>query len=209
MWMTQCALLASANAFAREFSDRSPPIVGVDVDSEAKAVVAFWKEAGPALWFAKDAAFDQRFRERFALAHEAAARGELDSWLASAEGALALCLLLDQYPRNSFRGTKRMYESDPKARAVADQAILAGHDLAVEPALSLFIYLPFAHSENLEDQARSVAHCQRLGQPSLAHAERHRDIVRRFGRFPHRNPILGRAMPSEEQQFLDEGGYSG
>jgi uncharacterized protein (DUF924 family) len=208
MWMAHCAMLLSETASASYLVGDNRPTRS-DPAPEARAVVAFWKEAGPSLWFAKNADFDRRFRERFAAAHETAARGDLDSWLSSAEGALALCLLLDQYPRNAFRGTKRMYESDEKCRSLAQRAIVAGYDLEVEPALSLFLYLPFAHSESLADQERSVALCQRLGPASLQHAEGHRDIVKRFGRFPHRNPILGRRMTPDEQRFLDEGGYSG
>ena len=177
--------------------------------AEAAAVVAFWREAGAGLWFAKDDAFDRRFRERFLSLYEAAARGQLGGWLETAEGALGLVILLDQYPRNSFRGTLRMYASDALAREVATAAIDAGHDRAVPLELQLFFYLPFGHSENLADQGRSVALARRLGQPNLSHAERHRDIIRRFGRFPHRNPILGRTMRPEEQHFLDEGGYAG
>ena len=130
-------------------------------------------------------------------------------WLATPDGALALVLLLDQFPRNAFRGTPRMYATDALAREVTAAAIDAGHDRAVEPQMQLFFYLPFGHSEDLADQERSVALARRLGQPILSHAEGHRDIIRRFGRFPHRNPILGRTMRPEEQQFLDEGGYAG
>ena len=175
----------------------------------AAAVVDFWRQAGPALWFAKDDDFDRRFRERFLTLHEAAARNELSSWLATADGALALVVLLDQFPRNAFRGTPRMYATDRLARAVADAAMDAGHDRAVDPELQFFFYLPLGHSEDLADQERSVALCRRLGQPTLSHAEGHRDIVRRFGRFPHRNPILGREMTKEEQRFLDDGGFAG
>lgn len=177
--------------------------------AEAGAVVDFWRGAGPSLWFAKDAAFDQRFRDRFLPSYEAAARGELPEWPATADGALALLLLLDQFPRNAFRGTPRMYATDTMARQVAHAAVEAGHDRAVEPQLSLFFYLPFGHSEDLADQERSVALARRLGQPSLSHAERHRDIISRFGRFPHRNPTLGRTMTEAEQRYLDEGGYAG
>lgn len=177
--------------------------------SDATAVVAFWREAGPSLWFAKNQDFDQRFRERFLSLHEAAARGELAGWLGTADGALALMVLLDQFPRNAFRGTPRMYATDTLARELANAAIDAGHDRAVPSELQLFFYLPFGHSEDLTDQERSVALARRLGQPSLSHAERHRDIIRRFGRFPHRNPILGRPMRPEEQRFLDDGGFAG
>ena len=177
--------------------------------AEASSVVHFWHAAGQKLWFAKDAEFDHVFRERFLTLHEAAARGELAGWLASSTGSLALLLLLDQFPRNSFRGTPRMYATDAMARKAAGLAIAAGHDRVVEPELQLFFYLPFGHSEELKDQARSVALAQRLGQPALSHAEGHYEIVKRFGRFPHRNPILGRRMTEEEQRFLDEGGYAG
>jgi uncharacterized protein (DUF924 family) len=177
--------------------------------AEANAVVAFWREAGPGQWFAKDADFDRRFRERFHAAYEAAARGGLAAWTETAEGALALAILLDQYPRNSFRGTPGMYATDMAARQIADGAIAQGFDRNVEKELSLFFYMPFAHSENMADQDRAVALVERLGEPNVAHANHHRDIIKRFGRFPHRNPILGRAMRPDEQQYLDDGGYKG
>ena len=175
----------------------------------ADDVVEFWRQAGPSKWFAKDADFDRRFRATFLRAHEAAMRGDLDSWLATADGALALVLLLDQFPRNAFRATPRMYASDATARRIAAAAVEAGHDRQVPRELRLFLYLPFAHSEDISDQERSVALCQQLGPPNSGNSERHRDIVRRFGRFPHRNPILGRTMTEEEQDFLDQGGYAG
>ena len=175
----------------------------------AAGVVEFWRQAGPSLWFAKDADFDRRFREAFLDAHEAAARGDLDHWMATPEGALALLLLLDQFPRNAFRGTPRMYATDAAARRIAAAAVEAGHDQAMPPELRKFFYLPFAHSEDLADQDRSVALCRPLCSPDAANSHRHRDIVKRFGRFPHRNPILGRNMTPEEQEFLDQGGYAG
>ena len=176
---------------------------------DATAVVAFWRDAGPALWFAKDPAFDRRFRDCFLSLHEAAGRGACAEWTATPDGALACLLLLDQFPRNAFRGTARMYATDPMARVVAAQMVATGVDKAFETALRLFFYLPFAHSETLADQDRSVALARGLGEPSLSRAMRHRDIIRRFGRFPHRNPILGRAMTAEEQHYLDSGGYAG
>jgi uncharacterized protein (DUF924 family) len=172
-------------------------------------VVSFWREAGPALWFAKDSSFDRRFCERFLTLHVEAARGAHAGWLATANGALGLVLLLDQFPRNAFRGTPRMYSTDAMAREAAAAALDAGHDHAVEAQLRLFFCLPFAHSENPVDQDRSVALARDLGEPHLSHAEHHRDVIRRFSRFPHRNPILGRGMTPEEQRFLDEGGYAG
>ena len=177
--------------------------------ADAAAVVGFWRQAGPSMWFAKDDGFDRRFREAFLGAHQAATRGDLDNWQATSDGALALLLLLDQFPRNAFRGTPLMYASDATARRIAAAAIAAGHDRLVAPDLRKFFYLPFAHSEDIADQERSAALCNPLGPPDSVNAERHRDIVRRFGRFPHRNTILGRIMTPDEQNFLDQGGYAG
>jgi uncharacterized protein (DUF924 family) len=175
----------------------------------AAEIVEFWRQAGPAMWFAKDEDFDRRFREAFLREHEAAARGNLDGWLATPEGALALLLLLDQFPRNAFRGTPRMYATDAAARRIATAAVDAGHDRHMPKELRTFFYLPFGHSEDLADQERCVALCRHLGPPDSTGSERHRDIVRRFGRFPHRNFILCRVMTAEEQTFLDQGGYAG
>jgi uncharacterized protein (DUF924 family) len=177
--------------------------------AEAAAIVGFWREAGPKLWFAKDPGFDHRFRTRFLVLHEAATRGELKDWTATAEGALALIILLDQFPRNAFRGTARMYDTDALARAAADRAVASGQDQEIARDLRLFVYLPFGHSESLADQERSVALSEHLGETVSRHARGHRDIIKRFGRFPHRNPLLGRAMTDEEQRFLDEGGFAG
>jgi uncharacterized protein (DUF924 family) len=188
---------------------RAPRSPAVETPPDAGEIVAFWAEAGPARWFAKDPEFDRQFRTRFLALHEAAARGELDAWRGTAEGALALLILLDQFPRNAFRGARRMYVTDVRARAEADTAIRAGHDRNVAFEQQKFFYLPFAHSEDLGDQDRAVALCERLGGEDYAHAQGHRDIVRRFGRFPHRNSILGRAMSPAEQAFLDQGGYAG
>ena len=187
----------------------TPARASLQVPVDARAIVDFWRAAGPGLWFAKDPKFDRRFRERFLWLYLAATRGELADWPKTPEGAIALVILLDQFPRNSFRGTPRMYATDTMARQIADAALKAGHDQAVEAGLRLFFYLPFGHSESLADQDRSVALSEGLGEPNLSHAKRHRDIIRRFGRFPHRNPILGRAMTQEEQRYLDDGGYAG
>ena len=135
--------------------------------TSGEAVVDFWRAAGPALWFAKDHDFDRRFRQRFLDLHEAAARSELCDWLSTPTGALALVILLDQFPRNAFRGTPRMYETDQMARDVASDAIVAGYDNAIEPEMRLFLYLPFGHSESLPDQLLSVELGKRLGEPNL------------------------------------------
>jgi uncharacterized protein (DUF924 family) len=172
-------------------------------------VLAFWREAGPARWFRKDAVFDSEFRARFLGAHEAAARGELDAWAQDCEGALALLILLDQFPRNCFRGTPRMFESDEKARAIASRAVQAGFDEAIEVQLRNFFYLPFTHSEHLPHQDLGVSLTSKLGEEPLRYAIVHRDIIQKFGRFPHRNAALGRITTPEEQRFLGDGGFSG
>jgi uncharacterized protein (DUF924 family) len=177
--------------------------------SRALELIEFWEDAGPALWFAKDPEFDRRFRERFLADHEAAARGELAYWQSNAEGALALVILLDQFPRNAFRDTPRMYDTDALARKAASTAFAAGYDRVIPRELQKFLVLPFAHSEDLADQEKAVALARRIGTEDLARAEHHRDIVRRFGRFPHRNRILGRESTPEEQQYLANGGYQG
>jgi uncharacterized protein (DUF924 family) len=172
-------------------------------------VVDFWREAGPKEWFAHDPAFDARFRARFEALHFSAARGELQAWRQSAAGSLALLILLDQFPRNAFRGSGHMYATDGLARALARAALAAGHDQQVEPALRLFCYLPFSHSEDLADQALAVQLQTRLGAEAEGHARGHHDIVQRFGRFPHRNPLLGRTTTAEETAFLRAGGFKG
>lgn len=186
-----------------------PAITRLAPDSRALQILEFWTQAGPALWFAKDADFDHRFRERFLADHESAARGELMHWQSTAEGAFALVILLDQFPRNAFRGTPRMYDTDAMARKAANTAFAAGYDRLMPQPLQKFFVLPFAHSEDLADQERAVALARRISADDLAHAEHHRDIVRRFGRFPHRNQILGRDSTPEEIEYLENGGYQG
>jgi uncharacterized protein (DUF924 family) len=176
-------------------------------DDTPAAVVQFWREAGPGRWFRQDDAFDALFRARFLEAYEAAASGRLASWADSPEGALALVLLLDQFPRNAFRGTPRMYATDAQARAAAGAAIAAGHDLRVDAQLRQFFYLPFMHSEELADLDRCCALMQPLGGENLRFAHHHRDIVARFGRFPHRNAVLGRESTPAEERFLAGGGF--
>jgi len=177
-------------------------------------VLGFWRAAGPARWFSKDRGFDEAIRLKFEPVHHAAARGEYDDWAQTAEGALALLLLLDQFPRNLYRGSAHAFATDPKARAVARQAIDDGFDKQVEAELRPFFYLPFEHSEDPEDQALSCrlcqAHLDETGDAeTLKWAELHREIIDRFGRFPHRNPCFGRVTTPEEQAFLDEGGFAG
>ena len=172
------------------------------------SVLAFWKDAGPEKWFAKDAAFDTLFRDSGRAVHWAAARRELDDWMATADGALALIIMLDQYPRNSFRGTAHQFATDPLALMFARDAVARDYHLAFAPDLKNFLLLPFEHSERLEDQDRYLELV--AGDAELEKWGRiHRDIIVRFGRFPHRNRALGRDTTPEEQAFLDEGGFGG
>jgi uncharacterized protein (DUF924 family) len=168
-------------------------------------VLDFWREAGPDKWFSKDGAFDETCRRRFLGTYEAAARGDLAEWELEPPGALALLILLDQFPRNMFRGTRRAYATDAAAVLAAERAIERGFDQAVEPELCRFFYLPFMHSEELPHQERSVALNEAFGDEESIHwARHHRDIIARFGRFPHRNAILGRKSTAEERAFLAE-----
>lgn len=178
-------------------------------EHDPQSVVAFWREAGPQRWFRPDADFDARFRGRFLAAHEAAVAGHLRHWSETPDGALALVLLLDQFPRNAFRGTPRMYATDAQARAAADAAIAAGHDVQVDGPLRPFFYLPYMHAEDVRALDRCVELMEPVGGESLRFAKHHREIVARFGRFPHRNAVLGRSSSQEEQRFLAEGGFRG
>ncbi|TGT91513.1 MULTISPECIES: DUF924 family protein [unclassified Mesorhizobium] len=181
----------------------------MELNSRALSVTKFWRDAGEDAWFEKNDAFDADFRARFLDLHYAAARRECDDWSGHAEGSLALMILLDQFPRNCFRGTGHMFATDPLAKHFAQKAVSAGHDLALEPEVRVFLYLPFEHSENLADQDRSVELHTARAEFNLKYALEHRDIIQRFGRFPHRNKMLGRETTAEEKAFLDDGGFSG
>jgi uncharacterized protein (DUF924 family) len=173
-------------------------------------VLAFWCEAGPERWYGKDAAFDALIRSRFLGLWEKAAAGGMSSWETSDDGALALVIVLDQFPRNMFRGDIRSFSSDALAREVAIRAVTRGVGGRVDEALLEFLYMPFMHSEELADQLHCVDLFRSSGNTeNLKYAEEHADIIRRFGRFPHRNRILGRVSTPAEQAFLDQGGFSG
>ncbi len=172
-------------------------------------IVAFWREAGRKAWFARDDAFDDEIRIRFEAVHMAASRGDYADWTETAESALALILLFDQFPRNLYRGSPHAFATDGLARAVARGAVAAGHDQTIEDELRAFFYLPFEHSEDPADQDRAVALMTPLSDESyLRYARIHRDIIARFGRFPHRNIAMGRESTAEELTFLAEGGFS-
>lgn len=179
-------------------------------------VVSFWRKAGPRKWFAKDAAFDSAIALKFEQTHYRASMRRYDDWARTPEGALALLILLDQFPRNMYRQTPHAFATDPLARMFARAAIAAGHDHdpIISADLRPFFYLPFEHSESLVDQEFSVQLFASLqadtgDEESMKYALIHRDIIARFGRFPHRNACLGRETTEAEQEFLDEGGFAG
>ena len=183
--------------------------------TEAEEVLAFWfgREDEPGYgefreaWFRKDPEFDQQVQERFGPLYERAAAGELDGWREEARSCLALVICLDQFPRNMFRGDGRTHATDDKALKTARYALERALDRELPPFQRVFVYMPFMHSESVEDQRRSVELFGRLaekpGAPDLtSYAVGHMEIVERFGRFPHRNVILGRETTPEEAEFL-------
>jgi uncharacterized protein (DUF924 family) len=173
-------------------------------------VLAFWRAAGPDKWYERNAAFDSEIKHRFSSVWRAAEEGKLAHWEETPEGTLALVIVLDQFARNIFRGDRRTYATDGLARAVADRAIGRGFDRQVSPPERQFFYLPFMHSENVADQERCLELARDYGDDEFTkYAEHHAAIIRRFGRFPHRNALLGRATNSDEQAFLDGGGFAG
>ena len=173
-------------------------------------ILGFWRNAGAKRWYARDSRFDDAIRLKFEPVHHRAARGEYDAWALTPEGCLALVIRLDQFSRNLYRASAHAFATDPKARAVAHAAADKGWHRAVEPELRQFMLLPFEHSEDLADQDRGLELAEELGDPEiLKWMIIHRDIIVRFGRFPHRNASLGRVTTPEEQEFLDEGGFSG
>lgn len=160
-------------------------------------------------WFTKDPAFDARLRDRFGEAIGRGARGELDAWAETPRGALALVILLDQFSRNVHRGTPRSFAQDEKALAVSRASLRRGDDRALPEAWRSFLYMPFMHSEDLAAQDECVRLFEASGNAEGAdYARRHRDIVARFGRFPHRNVILERTSTGDEIEFLKQPGSS-
>lgn len=175
-----------------------------------REVVDFWRDAGPGRWFGNDETFDDLCEMAFEDAHEQAAERMFDDWMDSAEGALALVILLDQIPRNIYRDSARAYATDPLAREVAERAIAQGFDAQVDDELRMFFYLPFMHSEDPEDQQRSLELSDNLAGPDADRwAVHHHGIIEKFGRFPHRNAVLGRESTPEERAYLDKDGFKG
>ena len=180
-------------------------------DPLAQEITEFWIGAGPEAWYRRDDDFDAEIRARFGAAWQKAAAGAMDHWINAAPTALALMILLDQFPRNMFRADPRAFATDAKVLGLAKDALEMGHDLRIPEPERQFFYLPFMHSEDLADQTRAIelieTRMPQTGQGNVIHARAHAEIIRRFGRFPYRNADLGRDMTAEEQAFLDAGGY--
>ena len=174
-------------------------------------IVAFWTEAGPQKWFKKDAAFDQTIAARFGSAVEDALSGGLDHWSETPSGTLALVLVLDQFTRNIWRDDVRAFSGDEKALEVAKRAVERGQDMLLSLEERKWLYMPFMHSERLDVQEQGLVYFQDRLEDAETYkfAVLHRDIVDRFGRFPHRNAVFGRTTTPEEQAFLDDGGFQG
>ncbi|MFT4716916.1 MAG: hypothetical protein ACI861_001160 [Paracoccaceae bacterium] len=180
--------------------------------ADAAEIRRFWvEEVGPAGWYNSTEKLDATIQERFGEAWEKAAAGEYMDWACDPAKSLSLLILLDQFPRNMFRGSKRAFCTDRKAVCVAKKAIERGYDLRVPEPERQFYYLPLMHSESLTDQERCVrlmkTRMPDAGEQNLLHAKAHREIIRKFGRFPYRNQALNRDMTRQEVAYLDAGGY--
>ena len=172
-------------------------------------VLSFWFAEGDsqsrAVWFKTDPSFDHEIEDRFKAHQVKALSGDYDGLADMATGALALVILLDQFPRNLYRGSPEAFASDTKALAIARAALAAGFDQGLTPVQRTFLYLPFEHSEDRNDQEKSVQLFEELGdEDKLKYAIEHREIIERFGRFPHRNAVLGRPSTPEEVEFLKD-----
>lgn len=174
-------------------------------------VLDFWFKAGDGKWFVKDPEFDAEIARHFGAFVEFARKDGLGDWEATPDGALGAIIVFDQFPRNLYRGEPRTFASDAHAAEIADRAILRGFDTEMPAAARRWFYLPFMHAEDVVLQERCVMLCQRpdIDKLTLDSAIEHADIIRRFGRFPHRNAVLGRRSSEEEERFLEEGGFSG
>lgn len=174
-------------------------------------ILDFWFSAGPDKWFKKSDTFDAEIRRRFGETHVQAASGKLNGWASDAQGALALILVLDQFSRNLWRNDHRAFAQDAKALALADEAVRRRFDVETPVTARKWFYMPYMHAEDLKAQERGLVYfAERLDDPeTMKFAEEHADIIRRFGRFPHRNAVLGRETTPQEQSFLDEGGFAG
>lgn len=181
--------------------------------ADAAEIRRFWvEEVGPAGWYMSTEKLDASIQERFGEAWEQAAAGEYTDWACDPEKSLSLLILLDQFPRNMFRGSKRAFSTDQKALCVAKKAIDRGYDMRTPEPARQFYYLPLMHSESLTDQERCVrlmkTRMPEAGEGNLLHAKVHREVIRKFGRFPYRNDALERETTSHENAYLASGGYS-
>jgi uncharacterized protein (DUF924 family) len=176
------------------------------IDPKSAEVLRFWFEEHAKDWFAKNPAFDAEIRARFLALHETAAAGLLAHWADEARSCLALAILLDQFPRNMFRGEARAFATDAQARAAARVILQRGWNKAMTQGEQLFAYLPFEHSESLADQDLCCELMTGFDAEQLHYALRHREIIERFGRFPHRNAVLGRESTPAELEFLKQPG---
>lgn len=173
-------------------------------------VLDFWFAAGEEKWWAKSDAFDDDIRHRFGAAHADAVAGKLDGWLSEPAGALALVIVLDQFSRNLYRQDHRAWAQDARAREVMREAMKRRYDVELPLTARKWIYMPYMHSEILADQEEGLPHFASLDDANtMKFADEHADIIRRFGRFPHRNAVLGRVSSPQEQDFLDQGGFAG
>ena len=182
------------------------------MESEAEAVIRFWlTEVGPERWYRSTPELDAEIRARYEAMWRRAGDGDLDRWILTPRGALALMIVLDQFPRNMFRGTAAAYRTDCRALRIAKQAIARGHDKATPEPERRFFYMPLMHSEGLPDQERCVRLIKmampETGALAMDSARRHREVIRRFGRFPSRNHPLGRQDTEAERQYRASGGY--
>jgi uncharacterized protein (DUF924 family) len=176
------------------------------IDAKAAEILRFWFEEHPKDWFVKNPAFDADMRARFLALHEAAAAGQFAHWADDPGACLALVIVLDQFPRNMFRGEARAFATDAQARAAARVILERGWNRAMSQPQQLFAYLPFEHSESLADQVLCCELMKDFDAEQLRYAIRHREIIERFGRFPHRNAILGRESTPAELEFLKQPG---
>lgn len=171
-----------------------------------KEIIHFWfEESQPQQWFQKNDSYDREIKERFSVAYDMAREGLCDHWTVEAEGSLAFCILLDQFPRNMFRGSPKAFETDAMALDVAKAAIEKGFDKVLPVIKRRFLYLPFEHSESIEDQKRCVALFEQIKEEdplAYDYAVRHLEVIEKYGRFPHRNKILGRQNTPEEEEYL-------
>jgi len=180
--------------------------------NEQEEVLQFWlQDVGPQRWYKLDTAIDNEIRRRFEDLWRRAGDGDCDDWLLTARGSLALMIVLDQFPRNMFRGTAASFGTDARALDFAKRAIRRGHDKVTPEPERQFFYLPLMHSEGLQDQDRCVRLIKlglpETGAPNLAHAQKHREVIRKFGRFPSRNLPLGRHDTEAEREYRAGGGY--